>query len=53
MRRLPVRVLAALSSFVPVAALGAIIGFHDVSDPVKSAGWACDPAATAPVRVHL
>lgn len=53
MRTLFFRLLAALCCVVPVAAAGTIIGFHDLSDPVKSAGWACDPESVAPLVVHL
>lgn len=35
------------------AVRAAVIGYHDVSDPVKTAGWACDTNGVAPVRVHL
>lgn len=35
------------------AARAAVIGYHDVSDPVKTAGWACVTDSTAPVRVRL
>lgn len=50
--------LAALAGAFAAAiasapAAGAILGFHDVSDPVKTLGWACNPAAAAPVRVLL
>ncbi len=31
----------------------AIIGFHDISDPVKTSGWACRTDSPDPVTVHL
>jgi hypothetical protein len=35
------------------AAWTEVISYHDVSDPVKTAGWACDTDSAASVRVHL
>jgi hypothetical protein len=35
------------------SARAAIIGNHDLSDPVKTAGWVCATESVAPVRVHL
>ena len=47
----PVCLAALLGAFRSADA--AIIGFHDISDPVKSAGWACATDSPKPVRVHL
>lgn len=44
---------AACASLGGGAARAAVFGYHDVSDPVKTAGWACEPGSAAPVRVHL
>jgi hypothetical protein len=30
-----------------------IIGFHDISDPVKTLGWACSTSDAPPVLVQL
>lgn len=47
----PVCVVAMLGLFR--AAEAAVIGYHDISDPVKSAGWACATDSPKPIRVHL
>jgi hypothetical protein len=39
--------------FAAFSASAAILGFHDVSDPVKTLGWACSTTDSTPVRVHL
>jgi len=39
--------------FASHAAGAALIGSHEVSDPVKTAGWVCDTGSPAPLRVHL
>lgn len=51
-----VLVLAALSAlwFGVGCARAAIVGYHDISDPVKSSGWACRAGGgAAAVKVHL
>src|SRR5664279_6246022 len=42
----------ALAAVTP-AADAAVIGYHDLSDPVKTLGWVCQTDAAAPVRVQL
>ncbi len=37
----------------PDSARAAILGYHDVSSPVNTTGWACATDSEAPVRVHL
>ena len=44
---------AAFAGTAHAGSDAAVIGFHDISDPVKTSGWACRPGAAAPVRVHL
>ena len=48
-------VLAALSAlwFGVGCARAALVGYHDVSDPVKTSGWACKSEHGTAVRVHL
>ena len=46
-------VLGALSLLCCGAAWTAVIGYHDVSDPVKISGWVCDTGSVSPLRVHL
>ena len=41
---------AAMSSFASAAG---IVGFHDVSDTVKTMGWVCSTIDTAPLKVSM
>ena len=43
----------ALSLLWCSAVWAVVIGYHDVSDSVKTAGWVCDTAGASPLRVHL
>ena len=45
--------IAGLVALCPLSAVAAIVGFHDVSDPVKTSGWACHTDSAKLVRVHL
>jgi len=48
------RVAAAAALCAAAAGAHAVVlGYHDVSDPVKTAGWVCDTANPAPLLVHL
>ncbi len=53
MRRCLLHSTLACCALLGHPAGAAIIGSHDVSDAVKTAGWVCDPADIAPLRVHL
>ncbi len=52
-RTLSALMLAGLALVAAESADGAIIGYHDSSDPVKTLGWACDSSNASPVRVNL
>lgn len=44
---------AAMAALASSASAAAIVGFHDVSDPVKTMGWVCSTGDAAPVKVSL
>lgn len=48
-----IRAAAFALPFAVTSASATILGFHDVSDPVKTLGWACFTTDATPVRVHL
>ena len=50
-RKLATAAVLALASVT--AARAATLGYHDLSDPVKTLGWVCLSDSAAPVRVHL
>ena len=53
LRRNWLRLAALVSAFAVTSASAAILGFHDISDPLKTLGWACSTTDATPVRVHL
>jgi hypothetical protein len=53
MRRLLHAASLLLLLSAPDRSWAAIVGFHDVSDAVKTSGWVCDTAGGPAVVVHL
>jgi hypothetical protein len=51
MRLHQVAMVAAFAAITPAHSV--TLGFHDVSDAVKTLGWACSTTEAAPVRVNL
>lgn len=48
-----IRAAAFALPFAVTSASATILGFHDISDPLKTLGWACSTTDATPVRVQL